>query len=74
MTIALIFGSGLALFAALTAIARWLLPHFWVDDDEVRRMTGEVAQSAWTRSNGHKPNYRLTWPATRTRPWQKRVR
>ena len=34
---------------------------------------GSERETTHQRRNGHQPYYGRTWPATRTRPWQKRV-
>jgi len=72
LTLIAIFGTGLSLFAALT-VAGWLCRSLWAPSPD-QRMTGA---EEWERlrtlgANGHS-RYSLTWPATRTRPWQKRA-
>ena len=72
LTILTVFGSGLALFAVLTVAGwayRWVWTHAALDQAE-SRLTELRASRPGT--NGH--NYGLTWPATRTRPWRRRVR
>ena len=74
MDVLIVFGSGIMLFVALTVTARWLLPWFWVNEKEVRRMTGteEMERLRTLGANGHS-RYSKTYPATRTRPWQRRL-
>jgi len=81
LTLAILpWGLGLTLFSALRA-AEWLSARRHRRRMELRLT--ELARTELTRSpddnlartphNGHNP-YSLTWPATRTRPWQRRVR
>lgn len=55
---------GLMLFSALWAAERF----------SARRHRRKVEERLEKLTGGHKPNYGLTWPATRTRPWQRRVK
>ena len=75
LTIAVaIWASGLALYGVLT-VAEWLYRWGLAPSLDQERPTEQetAGQTLHQRRNGHSP-YRLTWPATRTRPWQRRVR
>ena len=81
LTLAILpWGLGLTLFSAFW-VAEWLSARQHRRRMELRllelRLT-ELTRSpdgnlARTPHNGHSP-YSRTWPATRTRPWQRRVR
>ena len=77
LTLAILpWGLGLTLFSALWA-AEWLSARRHRRRMELRLT--ELTRSpddnpARTPRNGRQPYYNRTWPATRTRPWQKRVR
>ena len=68
------WGLGLTLFSALWA-AEWLSARRHRRRMELRLMELRRAEPPEPqRRNGHPPNYGLTWPATRTRPYQRRPR
>ena len=85
LIVALPWGLGLMLFCGL-----WLVEWFSVRRHQARvrrrllelrhnpagtpraKITAEAPLEIWR--NGHSPYYGLTWPATRTRSWQRRAR
>ena len=71
-----IWAGGLMLYGLLT-VAEWLYRWAWAPSPEqelpTETETETTGQPLHQRRNGHSP-YSRTWPATRTRPWQRRVR
>jgi len=63
-----IVGPPLMLLSAGVTVGSWPLRDGRLPQNEAEERVMRLAPS-----NGHQP-YSRTWPATRTRPWQRRVR